>query len=214
MVLETDRKYIVLVRHGPVDNPNDLAYCRDTLTEQIHLSEAGREKVHETGVHLKKLGLEYRMLRTSPETRAIETSEELKKILGLMYFVDRRLDDAKCVGPFRDHIPMSVLKNEYQENIFHPRWSTRYHQESPDQIVLRFSNGVNFAKALLKPQEAAVIVSHGAPISLYLRLLQSGPDHFFSTPFPPLAPDRGSASVLEFSARNNFIGQQPFLSAA
>src|SRR3989344_5674539 len=71
---------IYLIRHGAVENPNDVVYGR---MPGFPLSEVGREQIRQLAEGLRSKGVRFEAIYSSPLQRALQTAQILKEELDL-----------------------------------------------------------------------------------------------------------------------------------
>lgn len=167
-------KFIALVRHGELDNPKNIVYNRDSAMKPediIHISKAGIDQMRELGESLRERKFIVTRIYTSPQTRTMESSEELNKTLGgVTIIVDDDIDEAFAPGPYLEGMNMDEFSknkiNVYDENV----WE-KYNHEKPSNIIERIQRTVMRSVKGLKEGETAIVVSHGDPIAWFINSL-------------------------------------------
>jgi broad specificity phosphatase PhoE len=161
-------RHIIIARHGALNNPNGILYNRDTVMRPediMHLSETGKTGVQELAKAIKDGGYNCVVLYTSPEIRAIESSQILAKTLGIAgtETIDE-LDDVLCPAPYLAKMSIRDLEN---------RGGDLYDlcQEKPDDIVRRMEPVFWNLAGKLQNGETGIIMSHGDPTALLLHKL-------------------------------------------
>lgn len=147
-----------LVRHGEVDNPQEILYGR---LPHYKLSEPGRLMAKAAADFLA--GRDIAVLRSSPLQRAVETAEPIAAELGLPIQTDERLIEAWNyfegkrfgVGDGALRQPRHWLK---LRNPFRPSWGEPYRE-----VAARMLAAVRDAADAAGGHEA-VCVSHQLPI--------------------------------------------------
>lgn len=89
-----------LIRHGEAETNIRNVVSSSEEKHVYHLTERGKRQIEETGVYLRSYSLDF--IVTSPVTRARESAEILRALLGLPLSVDERLAEAGF-GIFEDH---------------------------------------------------------------------------------------------------------------
>lgn len=199
-------KKIIVSRHGEIDNPRDLAYNRDSVMKKediIHLSQKGRDQLKKIGETIKKSGLNPVLLWVSPETRTIESAEELNKFLNLSYVVKPELDEVYTPGPYKKGITMSkweTLSNHYDRKI----WAG-YNHETPEDVVNRMTDIFRQMAGKLQSGQSGILLSHGDPICWLLNkiILNKVPEYHQSQ--KNFFLHKGQAVVLEINQQNKLV---------
>lgn len=102
---------IYIIRHGSVDNPQDIVYGRLS----IPLSAKGREEVEQLSTELVARGVKFNKIYSSPVARAVETSQIICQKLGLDGFETRDELSDTDVGELEGK-SMQILRDaEYEE---------------------------------------------------------------------------------------------------
>ncbi|MDH7475880.1 MAG: histidine phosphatase family protein [Microgenomates group bacterium] len=199
-------KFIIIIRHGEVDNPKRIVYNRDNLMKKediIHLSEKGKKQLFKLGLKLKNLKIKPIYLWVSPEIRAIESAKELRKSLNLPIEIKDELDEVKADGPYLAGIKINQWEktgNPYDEKI----WQ-KYQHENPGLVVLRMSDIFWQMAEKLKRGQAGILLSHGDPICWLVNYLI-----FWQIPDYPAAkknfnPKKGEAIILILDKNNKIL---------
>jgi broad specificity phosphatase PhoE len=147
-----------LLRHGEVENPDDILYGR---LPDYHLSVVGRQMADRVAETLTGRDITY--LVASPLERAQETAQPSAKALGLEITTDPRVIEASNtfeglhfgVGDGSLRKP-SAWKHLY--NPFKPSWGEPY-----KDIVVRMLAAMHDAREAATGHEA-LIVSHQLPV--------------------------------------------------
>jgi broad specificity phosphatase PhoE len=147
-----------LVRHGEVDNPNQVLYGR---VAGYHLSEAGQAMAKAAAEYLA--GRQIALLRSSPLERAVQTAEPIATELGLQTEIDERLIEPwNYFEGMRFGVGDGALlhfRHWYaMRNPFRPSWGEPY-----KDIATRMLAAVTDAARTAAGREA-VCVSHQLPI--------------------------------------------------
>src|SRR3989344_1623585 len=157
---------IYLVRHGEVDNPQDLTYAR---LPGFHLSEQGRESVAKMAqaVFANKL---VAAIYHSPLERTVETAQVIQANMKSKppLLADERLLEINLVSLAGK--PMAVMEQtRVEEGI--PGWYEKYVDEGYADVQGRLMSLIQESQQLY-PQQEVIFVSHGDPIHLTLLALQ------------------------------------------
>ena len=145
---------IFLLRHGEVENPNDVLYGR---LPNFHLSEEGRDHVRRTAQQLKTSNI--KKVYSSPMERTIETSQILIESLGLDkadLIVDSRLIESDC----RDWQGKPL--EEFREMVKSTDWTDQVEIEPMRESGARVQQVL---QEIAQKGENAVVVSHGDPLT-------------------------------------------------
>lgn len=199
-------KKIIVIRHGEVDNPKDLAYNRDVVMKKediIHISQKGQDQLRRVGETIKKSGLNPVFLWVSPETRAIESTEELDKSFNLSYEIKSELDEVYAPGPYQKRITMSkweILGNHYDRKI----WA-QYNHETPKDVVSRMTNIFWQMVGKLQPGQSGILLSHGDPTCWLLNkiILNEVPEYHQAQ--KNFFLHKGQAVVIEINQQNRLV---------
>lgn len=183
-------KFVLVIRHGELDNPSNLVYNRDSVMKTpIHLSTLGREHMQKVGELIKAKEFNLTKLFVSPETRTQESALELNKSLALPTETIDNLDDVFAPEPYLKGWSMNKLI-ALGGNVYNlPR------TESPQSITQRMLKTFNAAAGSLKVGQTAILLSHGDPIVFLTHFLKTG-----SIPDPEILrkivyPAKGQAMV-------------------
>lgn len=199
-------KKIIVLRHGELDNPKDLAYNRDSVMRPediIHLSQKGREKLRKVGETIKKSDLNPVLFWVSPETRAIESAEELNKSLNLSYVVKPELDEVYTPGPYRKGITMTeweTLENHYDQKVW-----IGYNHETPENVVVRMTKTFWQMADKLQAGQSGILLSHGDPTCWLLNkiILNQVPEYHQAQ--KNFFLNKGQAIVIELDQQNKIV---------
>ncbi|OGD08932.1 hypothetical protein A2397_05035 [Candidatus Amesbacteria bacterium RIFOXYB1_FULL_44_23] len=162
-------RFIVVARHGDLDNPSKTVYTRDAdmKGDIIHLSELGQTQMRELSDVLNKRRFKCTKIASSPETRAVESAEAMASQLAVPIKVDARLDDNFAPGPFIEGMSLDQLAqsggNVYDEQ----RWG-KYNHEQPKAVIARTQSIFKDTANGLNVGETAILVTHGDPASWLL----------------------------------------------
>lgn len=163
-----EAKEIILLRHGEISNPSGIVYNRDKTMrkgEEIHLNAEGVIQMQKLGNFIKEKEIRVKMIISSPEIRALESAQELQKVLGLPNIeISESLDDMYAPGPYFQG--MSMIEHEkgggnvYDKN----RWG-KYNHETPEHAIGRMRLAFYQTARRLNISEACILISHGDPIA-------------------------------------------------
>lgn len=125
---------LLLIRHGSIDNPNDVAYGR---LEGFPLSEKGESQVSQLAEALKTKSIQLHVIYTSPLERAYQTAQILKEELGVKNLVvAEELTDID-IGNLSGQ-PMHVIrKAQFNSETLR---ASGYTLETPNSVLARVSN--------------------------------------------------------------------------
>lgn len=206
--LVADSKFIILVRHGELDNPKNIVYNLDRVMEPediMHLSKLGVSQMRNLGEIIKQKGFNVKRILRSPETRVKESIEALNEQLGIEDVKeDVRLDDVYAPGPYKLGITMdewALRKGNCYEG---PEWEG-YNHEKPVQMRDRMRECFDEAARSLSIGETVILISHGDSLSWLLNDLITG-----SIPKPDklrdsIYPEKGVGIVIVLSERNKVL---------
>ena len=156
-------RVVHLVRHGEVDNPEQLFYGR---LPGFSLSSNGAGQAQRSAGHLGRL-VSSAHLVTSPLERARETADIVRATLGLDDVrVDERLIEA---GSWRDGLPRTFSPLAHLRRFLQS--DARRQNESAFQIIDRMMAAIRDAA---RTAEVSVLVSHQTPIALARVALERG----------------------------------------
>jgi broad specificity phosphatase PhoE len=161
-------KFVLIIRHGELENPKNVAYNRDSvMNESIHLSSEGKTHLQTVGQIIKTKGFNLTKIFTSPETRALESSEELKTKLFIPVETAADLDEVLCPYPYAQNWSMDKLV-ALNGKIYNLPGT-----ENPEEVVKRMRRFYDGTANELKVGEAAILVSHGDPIVFLIHHLET-----------------------------------------
>jgi len=190
-----NKKFVLIVRHGELNNPRNIVYNRDTVMKSpIHLSALGKKHMQEVGELIKAKKFNLTKIFTSPETRAHESVTELNKTLKLPVETVDDLDDVFAPDPYNKGWKMDKLMSLGGNSYNLP------HTESPENITQRMFNFFNTTVANLKVGQAAILLSHGDPIAFLIYKLTTNsvlnPERIRQVKFPK----KGQVTVAVINA--------------
>lgn len=145
---------IYFIRHGQVDNPDNVLYGR---LPGFHLSPNGCRQAQETAIQLRKLHIDY--LYTSPLLRARQTAKIIGKEINKKPMISHLLKEVRLIF---EGMNVSVYKRDIQPYLYENKYLKRG-QESIEEIWDRM---MIFVKMVYRKHGNAqiVAVSHGDPI--------------------------------------------------
>lgn len=186
---------IYLIRHGLVDNPQNLVYLR--MDKEIPLSETGRHQISNIA---KKIALQpIEFLYYSPLRRTAETAKILAKTFpNAEIHPDPRLLEVN--NTFLQGIPLDIYISKWRRTLY-DRELIEQGAESIDQIWDRMSHAFLYY-AQQHTGKQVLAISHGDPIKIAWLGIAGLPfnSHHINTGDPQLPaeyPDRGSVTVIE-----------------
>lgn len=144
---------VYLIRHGAVENPDDISYGR----MPVLLSADGKRQMEELCEIFKKRGVEFDALYSSPVERARQSAQILKDEFGIRTLeLSDDLSDV-AIGEL-EGAPMQILRDaNYSEESLK---EMGYEIESKRDIMKRI--GKVISEVIAKhPGESAALVSHG-----------------------------------------------------
>lgn len=159
-------KTIILIRHGKLENPKGIVYNRDSVMAKediIHLSKEGLEQMKKMGELLRKKKINIQKIWTSPETRAIESTDECNASFHLSVRQKTDLNETYAPGPYQEKISLDTWTRTGDAYDM-VRWG-KYHHENPQQTVLRMSRVFWEMAGVLKPGQTGICISHGDPLA-------------------------------------------------
>lgn len=156
---------IIFIRHGEVDNKNNVLYGR---LPGFSLSKRGIGQIENTARKLKKYTP--RHLYTSPLLRARQSSAIIGRTLELKPVISRRLIEVDIIF---QGMPLSQYREKTQPGLYSEK-NIKRGQESIERI---FNRMLNFVETVKKrhPQKVILAVSHGDPILILKALSQNKP---------------------------------------
>ena len=165
-------KFIIVIRHGELDNPKRIVYNRDEVMKKeeiIHLSDYGKEQMRLLGELIKKRKFRVAKIFHSPETRVRESTHELNKILRVIdVAVKKELDEVYGPGGYIEGINIDQWENDMRGDAYdESRWG-KYHHEKPEEIIKRMEKIFWEIERSLKIGETGILVSHGDPIAWWI----------------------------------------------
>lgn len=161
-------KFVLIVRHGELDNPANIVYNRDSVMDKpIHLSHIGTEQIQKLGDLIIARKFKPTKIFTSPETRAQESTRELNSKLKIPTEIVDDLDDVFAPYPYQQNWTMDKLIALEGNNYTLPD------SEAPESVTQRMHRVFDTTVANLKIGEAAILLSHGDPIAFLANTLET-----------------------------------------
>jgi len=166
-----DRSVVVLMRHGEVENPDDILYGR---LPGFHLSERGQRQAKAVAAHLAQECEPFAAIVSSPLERAQETAQPLADALGPVVTLDDRLiESGDSVFEGRPHASRwsSLRAGDlwHLRNPWRPSWGEAYRD-----IAGRVHAAIDDARRA-HPGKRVVCVSHQSPIWVTRRAYEGKP---------------------------------------
>ncbi len=201
-------KFVIVVRHGELDNPEGKLYSRDAIMapqDIMHLSKMGEKQMKDVAGVIQERKFHCVRIDVSPETRTQESMRELQKQLNVstQRTVDD-LDDTYAPGPYVEGVKMREFQQMSGDVYDSRRWGN-YNHEQPVNIVARMKKAVHDMSEDLRVGQAGVILSHGDPIAWLLNSIASDtmpePKNLRSA----LYPAKGQAVAIIFDSENTFF---------
>jgi broad specificity phosphatase PhoE len=149
----TETAIVHLLRHGKVENPQDILYGR---LPDFHLSDEGRAMAVAAAEYFADRPVV--ALFASPLDRAQETAAPIAELLGLPIVTDRRLIESGNRFEGQHHPLRKPANWPWLLNPLRPSWGEPYRE-----VVARMRSAVIAARKAAAGQEA-VCVSHQLPI--------------------------------------------------
>lgn len=204
-LLDYGAKFILVLRHGELNNPNSIVYNRDSVMRPddiIHLANEGTDQMKAVGEILKQRGFRVSRVLVSPETRARESAEAMG-LGNIKPEVARYLDDLFAPGPYLEGMKMKDLE-AIGGNVYGSRWN-QYHHESPEQVIERMNRAFWDLARNLKVSETGVLISHGDPIAWLMNTIVEG-----QTPTPEnlrklIYPNEGEGMVFVLDSNDELF---------
>jgi len=162
-------KTIIVVRHGALDNPNEIVYNRDSVMDPediIHLSDEGERQIKHLSSLLEERGFRLLLIYSSPSIRAQESAKILKGQLKNEdeIVIVEDLDDFFSPGPYKEGMKMDKLE-EIGGNTYGKYWRDKYGHESPEEVTSRMQRVFWEIVGNLPLTGAVALVSHGDAIA-------------------------------------------------
>jgi len=193
-------KFVLIVRHGELDNPEDIVYNRDSVMKTpMHLSTIGEKHMYELGQLIKAKGFNLTRIFSSPEIRAQESVAQLNKTLKLPVEIVNDLDDVYAPDPYNEGWKMDKLIALGGNSYNLP------HTERPENLVRRMLDVFNMASDSLKTGQSTILLSHGDPIAFLVYMLKTNsvlnPEKIRQVQFPK----KGQVMVTVIGANKKLL---------
>ena len=126
---------IYLVRHGEVDNPQQIIYGREL---DFPLTPAGRLQMRKLAEKLKNQGIQPQVIYTSPLLRTIQTAQEMANVFKKIPIIKKEaLLESDSKGLTGN--PLSWTR---ERDVYH--WPGKdYWIESPETMTQRMTTVIN-----------------------------------------------------------------------
>lgn len=203
-------KFLILARHGDVENPHNLVYNLDVYMRPehiIHLSDGGRDQMKQVAAEIKQRRFPVTRLVGSPQTRAQESATIVAEQLGIAYEATKISADLNDVSA-RDPYDMGMTMQELEA-----RGGDVYglpHTEKPEHVIERMERAFQVTAGQLTTGEAAVMVVHGDSAAWLLNAMYTGKDGMLPETKDlrkRIYPAKGSASVVILDGEDEYFTQ-------
>lgn len=206
---KTTNKYIILVRHGAVENPSGRVYNRDSvMNKPLHLSVLGRQQISATIKAILQRGFKIASIYTSPETRTMESSKIIEQISGVKSKKSEELDEVYAPGAYMEGLSMTQwaeLKKKSKGDAYDIEIWGKYNHEKPSSVIARMTRFYYHIAKSVRDGETAIFISHGDPIAFLINYLinKKIPDHKILRQL--IYPTKGQAIVTIINPDNKFF---------
>lgn len=145
---------IYFIRHGEVDNPQNILYGR---LPRFPITLKGRKKISKNAVLFKRLDIE--RIYSSPMLRARQTAQIIAETLSLKVKITKLTNEVKLIFA-------GMTLPEYKTNIQPFLYTDKYIRMGQESIETIYSRMFKFIKIVIKRHTGKKIlaVSHGDPI--------------------------------------------------
>lgn len=209
-LLDYGPKFILVVRHGELNNPKQIIYNRDPQmqTEDImHLNPEGRQQMRELAKEIKKRRFRCEALVVSPEARTQESAQILKQYFPqLEITVDEKIDDVYAPGPYKKGLTMNQLR-EMKGNVYDRSVWEKFNHETQEEVVQRMHAVFWETADKLTVSQTGILISHGDPIGWLTNYLNTGkipqPQELRKLIYPP----KGAAVVVVVDPKGKLFTQ-------
>jgi len=192
---------IYLIRHGAVENPNDIVYGR---MPGFPLSSQGKEQVKKLAEVLRSKGVKFEAIYSSPLERAVQTAQIIKREFGLANIkINEALIDTAVPGI--EGKPMDVVRAVQFDN-FRPEIKVAG-SETPQDVIDRMSRFLKFVKQNHQ-EETVAVVTHGDPSRFALWWLQHPEGGLPKKLRDDDYLGKAEAVVLNFGEGDQFLGYE------
>lgn len=155
---------IYLIRHGEVDNPDNILYGRT----DIPLTEHGKEQLRSLSEKLKSDGVKPDIIFSSPMYRTQQSSKEIQKVFP---DVDIKYEDDLAETECGTLLGKSLTEIQAMQDIYKNKVCLDAGLEPQEKVTERMFNVYQNAIKEYK-NKTVFLVSHGDPLALlYFKLL-------------------------------------------
>ncbi len=201
-------KFIIVVRHGLLHNPKNIAYNRDSNMKKedwIGLSDLGKEKLRNLAKLIETRKFRINQILTSPETRTVESLKSMNDILRIQDTkIDEDLDEIFAPGPYKEGLTIKFWEGIHGNTYDRNRWGS-YNHEEVQTIIDRMNRVFWKAAKSLKKGEAAILVSHGDPIAWWINHQITGKEPDPARQSELLYPAKGQAIVAILDSQGKWF---------
>ncbi len=175
-------RFVLLVRHGEVDNPIGIVYNLDELMKPediIHLSQEGRQQMRAVAEVVQGRKFPVKKLFVSTQTRAQESLDEIATALGMDAHTTEKvpdLNDLRAPYPYKTGMTMKELADRGGNVYDLPE------TEQPPEVVERTQRAFYSIVQRLNAGESAIAIVHGDSTAWLLNSLYRGPDTALPSP--------------------------------
>lgn len=204
----SNSKFMLIIRHGEIDNPQGLVYNRDSRMEPgdvVHLSSRGREQMQTLGELIAERGFKVKRIVVSPETRAQESAECLVQGHDFPDIeIEEGLDDAFASGSYLTWMSSEALSPTEGLGYEQPQGVAERMREVFDRVITDLEVGE-------KVGESGVLISHGDSISYLLHSVMNnghlpGPQELRNSFYP----EKGTGFIVILGSNNQAVSHYPF----
>lgn len=165
-------KFIIVIRHGELENPRNIAYNRDSVMDRkdiIHLSEIGKKQMQDLGKIILDKQFRVILAKVSPETRAQESIAALLESMGLTLQpeIDPDLDDNEASGPYKKRMSLDDIK-KFGGNVYEGAQWAEFNHEKAEAVLERMKKVFFGIAQRIGEGETAIMLSHGDPTAWLL----------------------------------------------
>lgn len=168
-------KFIIVARHGEVDNPNNIVYNLDEamkFEDIIHISEEGERQMSRLGKLINGRHFNVVSVTASNQQRTRESAKAMVGEKTISIGIDERLKDVYAPGPYKKGMTMEDFR-KMKGDVYTEEWRDFGH-ELPEVITQRMETALWAIEKKIGVGETAVLVSHGDAIAFLLNKLESG----------------------------------------
>jgi len=156
---------LVFIRHGESDHNKD-GYISTNVESMSMLTEDGIKQVSESAKEIKDLGIDFGKIYSSPLKRCVQTSEIICYVLNIskddiIYDINlKEIDMGEYDGKLLSEYPYGYINGSHNHEPAHS-----FGGETLEDVEERI---INFIPKL---KENSIIVSHRAPIRVFIKYL-------------------------------------------